>query len=556
MADTEQPGSGAEAEEISRRRVFAGGAYPFHTFLLAAASVLAVLGTNLDHASLADALLSLAAVFVFALIVYLLVALLRRRFDQLTAVIASIWVAGLLFYAQLFKAFSDMVQGGFAKPQTLPYAFAILVLATVLAVLLRRAAGLFHSVLTGIAVVLLITPLWKMANHEWRHGAGRDIYDLEEAMAEIEPYTAGASERRAGKRPPDIYHFIFDRYASEPVLKEQFGIDNHAIGQFLEEHGFYVARNSNSNYQKTGHSLSSTLYMDYLDLLGDDPRAKDSNWHPIYKMLDQNRVSGFLKSQGYEIVQFGNWWVGTYNNPLADENHPHGVNEFEMNYMRNTVLLPLLHVLPSAPITRRIDWDSGQCQRVGPQVEEIKAIGERDKPVYVFAHFLVTHAPFVFTPDGRCLTLEEQKERGDDRAYVDGIAYANKIIEEIVTTLQSPDREPPVIIIQADEGPFPQRDGSIPWQDAPASELQLKSGILNAYFFPNRDYGALRQDITPVNSYRIVFNNYLGTNFPLLPDRIFFFPHDWNIYEFHDVTDKIRGPASVAGKLHPLPPVN
>jgi len=556
MAETEEPSGRDATGGSSRRSVFADGSYPLHPFLFAAASVLAVLARNLDHADLGDTLNSLAGVLIFALAVYLLVALLRRRLDRLTAVLASVWVAGLLFYAQLFRPLNDIVHGSFSMAKTLPYALAILAAATVLALLLRKAARLLHSVLTGIAVVLLITPIWKVANYEWQHGAARDAYDLDRAMAEIAPYTAPASNRPSGKRPPDIYHFIFDRYASEPILKEHFGIDNSDIGRFLEERGFYVARDSYSNYQKTGHSIASTLYMDYLDPLQKDSRVKGSNWHPIYEMLDRSRVSGFLKSQGYEIVQFGNWWVGTYDNLLADANRPHGFSEFEMSYLRTTVMRPLFHVLPEAPITRRIDWDNGQCQRVPRQLEEIKAIGEREKPVYVFAHFLTTHGPFVFTPDGRCLTMLEQRERGEDQAYIDGIGYSNKIIEETVEALQSPDREPPIIIFQADEGPFPERDWRVPWQESPADELQVKAGIINAYFFPNRDYGALRPDITPVNSYRIVFNNYLGTNFPLLPDRIFFFPNDANIYDFHDVTDKIHGPANVVGEIHPLQPVN
>ena len=52
----------------------------------------------------------------------------------------------------------------------------------------------------------------------------------------------------------------------------------------------------------------------------------------------------------------------------------------------------------------RLDWDNGQCQRVARQVEEIKALERGGPPLYVFAHLLVPHEPYVFTPDGRCLT--------------------------------------------------------------------------------------------------------------------------------------------------------
>ena len=542
-----------------RRPAPSDGSYPFHPFLFAVASVMIIMARNLDHTSFVDILPSLSGALLFALVVYLLVAALRRRFDRLSAVIASIWVVGCLFYAGLFGRINDWVEGSFSMVKSLPFALAVLIITTVLALLLRKAAGVIHSILNGVAVVLLISPIWQAASYEWGNGAARSAYDPDKAMSEIAPYAPAPAVGDTSRRPPDIYHFIFDRYASEPVLKKYYDLDNSAIGRFLEQNGFYVARDSNSNYPKTGPSIASTFYMDYLDLLAEDERVEGSNWHPIYKMLDDHRVARFLKSRGYEMIQFGSWWVGTHDNPVADENHPHGFSEFEMIYLRTTALRPLFHVLPDTELTSRLDWDNAQCQRIRPQVEEIKAIGnrsKRDKPLYVFAHFLLPHGPFNFTVDGRCLTLEEQVERGEEQGYLDAIAYANSIIEEIVTTLQNGDQEPPIILIQADEGPFPTRDYRIPWQEASVDELRIKSGILNAYYFPGQDYSALREDITPVNSYRILFNTYFGANFPLLPDRIFFFPNDANLYEYHDMTDKIRGPASIAGTTigHPLHP--
>src|SRR5690606_5473879 len=97
--------------------------------------------------------------------------------------------------------------------------------------------------------------------------------------------------------------------------------------------------------------------------------------------------------------------------------------------------------------------------------------------------------------------------------------------------------------------PFPKHDGRIPWQDAPPDELRIKTGILNAYYFPGRDYDGLTQDITPVNSYRVLFNTYFSTTFPLLENRIYAFPNDGKIYEFHDVTDKVRADEAGQGRV-------
>ena len=105
----------------------------------------------------------------------------------------------------------------------------------------------------------------------------------------------------AGRQPrrPDIYHIVFDRYGSEETLTRHFGIAE-PIGAFLEANGFYVARDSFSNYLSTGHSVASTLHMDYLDELAADPRVSGNNWHPLFAMLDDNRVARFLRGRGYE----------------------------------------------------------------------------------------------------------------------------------------------------------------------------------------------------------------------------------------------------------------
>jgi hypothetical protein len=68
-----------------------------------------------------------------------------------------------------------------------------------------------------------------------------------------------------------------------------------------------------------------------------------------------------------------------------------------------------------------------------------------------------------------------------------------------------------------------------------------RMGILNAYYFPNRDYRGLCQEITPVNSFRVVLNTLFGARFEILPDRSNY--STWSEpYEFMDVTEAVRSP--------------
>ena len=60
--------------------------------------------------------------------------------------------------------------------------------------------------------------------------------------------------------------------------------------------------------------------------------------------------------------------------------------------------------------------------------------------------------------------------------------------------------------------------------------------IFNAYYFPDEKYDLLYHDITPVNSFRVVFDSQFQTNNGLLNDELFFSTYE-KLYAFIDITD-------------------
>ncbi len=68
----------------------------------------------------------------------------------------------------------------------------------------------------------------------------------------------------------------------------------------------------------------------------------------------------------------------------------------------------------------------------------------------------------------------------------------------------------------------------------------MKFGILNALYFHNRDYHELNNFTTPVNNFRIIFNNIFGGNLPLLEDSAYVDINNKNFYKFTDVTEVVR----------------
>ena len=73
------------------------------------------------------------------------------------------------------------------------------------------------------------------------------------------------------------------------------------------------------------------------------------------------------------------------------------------------------------------------------------------------------------------------------------------------------------------------------------SEEMLKERIeiLNAYYLPDNAKDFLYDSITPVNTFRLIFNYYFNVSYELLEDKSYF-SHIKRRCKFIDVTDKIK----------------
>ncbi len=144
----------------------------------------------------------------------------------------------------------------------------------------------------------------------------------------------------------------------------------------------------------------------------------------------------------------------------------------------------------------------------------------QSEPIFVFHHSMITHIPFVFSDTGDFPNKETQRDQ-----YVDVIKYGNMLLRNTVDTILSryhdADREP-VIIIQADHGPrlayFERRRAAKELRDTNLV-LRDRIGILNAYYLSDKGKQQLYPNISPVNSFRLILNEYFEADLDLMEDR-------------------------------------
>jgi hypothetical protein len=204
----------------------------------------------------------------------------------------------------------------------------------------------------------------------------------------------------------------------------------------------------------------------------------------------------------------------------------HVLGDFEESLMNTTAI--------QGVVERLYDPFELHRQRVGYVLDHLADRLPEDAPLFVFAHIICPHPPFVFGPDGAPVRAGSKAASGFDdssvgatsdvdrdavvKGYRDQVRFVNRRIEGAVETILARARRPPIIILQGDHGPHMMLDESNP----SAVGMSERMSILNAYYVPREIRTRLYSRITPVNTFRIIFGQYFHGPSGLLPDDSFF----------------------------------
>ena len=493
----------------------------FSPFALAVQPVVMMFALNVESVSLSDfAIPALAGVLVAAFFGSLAWLLFRNKFKA--AGMTSVFM--LLFFS--FRDISTWVEGRTGVTETasewLTLFLMLLILLLFGSIGLRiirnmREMNLYFNVLS---VLFLLYSSYILTRNVMETGVWQ-----ERLQPSVPPVAADAGDDSL----PDIYYIILDGYGSQHALRKYYEFDNGAFIDQLEEMGFYVAAGSNSNYIQTSLSLCSSLNSDYIEdiSIGKRPIRKRSH---LFNCIRDSRIRRLLAERGYRMVSFQTSYEFVSITD-ADIFYGNGNRSKFISLVLDVTMARMLrgngyvrNWLYALPYTehRRITLDT---------LDRLQEIPEIDGPLFVFAHVIAPHPPFIFDENGPILEFSAPFTLGDAsdyiethsrQEYLDGyraqVQYLNGLVIDTISAILERSDPPPILIIQGDHGPGAYLD----WESLEGSKLDERFGILDAYYFPDQNYASLYETISPVNSFRAVLNGYFDGKYDLLPDRHYF----------------------------------
>ena len=523
------------------------GSSPFlHPSLFAILPVVSSLAGNIEifglHYALRPMLIMLAVAEGAAVVLW---KILRHK--ELAALVTTVFLVLFTSYGHVIITIRFFLGGEFLSPHIYiaPLWVAMFIFVVWAASRERDRLGNFTGIMNATAAIALAVPLIRIGAHE---AQVNQLWEPEGIRESSFPRATDDGQM------PDIYYIILDGYGREDVLKDVYDFDNAGFLSFLEEHGFFVAGQSRANYAQTVLSLASSLNMEYLGEVAEDVGESSQNVRPLARLVRHNQVRRLLEGLGYTVVALS---TGYRRTELEDADlflraPEAGLTTLESLLIETSGLMTVYDLSPLLSFHPAYPGYLSHRSRTLFSLRELEEMARIAGPKFVFVHIVIPHPPFVFGDDGQEVVQNQFYELGDASDYLGGsteyiqrytaqLEFLNPQIEQVIEKIISSSGVPPIIIIQGDHGPA----AHLNWSKPPLeSDLRERMTILSAYHLPGVDTQAISNSISPVNTFRVLFNEYFGTQYDLLPDESYY-SSTRHPYEFMQVPREVLGNSAV-----------
>ena len=489
-------GSWLKTQMKQKSRTIFKGPVVFYPLLFAAFPILFLYVHNISETSASQIWLPLGISVAGALVLWAVLSLILRSLPK-AAFATAIFLALFFSYGRLYDV---LVTWGVFVPKHAHLLPVMLFVWGYCVYFISRAKRDFRittRLFNITAVVLIAINLFNIGSYQVKLARLSDV-----TPAETSETTADSAAELSAL--PDIYLIILDEYARPDTMMEYYDYDNSSFIKSLEDKGFFIAHNSETSTGATQKSIASLLNMEYVD---------ETEMSVLVRKNANNKVVNFLKTKGYYYVCFGAAPVFGDEEVNADLYY-----DFWERGGGTTPHLEFLRLLYSTTMLKPFyGYFTGGAYEtyyrgiVINTIAILKEMPDIQGPKFVFAYFMCPHEPFVFGPEGEFIAPENWANYRDKQYYQGQYIFISAEIGKVVDDLLEKSETSPIIILQSDHGIRPHHPdieiGGDEWRK-----------ILNVYHLPGDGEEMLYDSISPVNSFRLIFNHYFGADYPLLED--------------------------------------
>jgi len=498
-----------------------------YPFIFAAYPIFALLGHNIEEIPVEIAIRSLVISLLVSVLFFLILKVIMK--DRYKAALTTSFIMILFFsYGHVYLYLKESDWGSNLAKHIYLSEHWIILLVLFLWWILRRKNSLQQTTvyLNIIAALLLVIPIVEIVLYSFRSAiAASEAIHTESVAGELDLPESGFSS--------DIYYIVLDTYSRDDVLKDQFNIDNQEFINELEKMGFYVSMCSRSNYGSTYKSLSTSLNMDYLEniIQGYAEKSSRQRTREAIRLIWWSATRKALEDFGYKTIAFETGYrnteikdAGLYLAPnqgtLAGFQIIGPINTFENLLLRTTAAILVRGKNTLIKFTKpNLGPRLTQYNRTLFVLDQLEKLPYVRGQKFVFAHMIMPKPPYVFGPNGEFKESEDNKKKG----YKNQVLYINKRLIPLLHNIIQESATPPIIILQGDHGARKVSKGD-------------RLAILNAYYFPYGGNKELYMHISPVNTFRVLFNYYFGGSFEIVED-LHFYPVVKKPYDFTTVPE-------------------
>jgi hypothetical protein len=473
----------------------AGAGAPFYPFLFSLYPVLFLYARNIREVPWTQALLAAAVSLGMAIVLWPCTRLFSSQ-AQKRGLLLFLFLLLFHTYGLYYGLVADWLPRGLPLPAAHALAFvvpggacALLMLAALRA---RVDLAALHCLMTAVVLCLIV---WNLAGILVHHG--RSL--CWQAGRHARQKSPAAEVRNGG---PDIYCLILDEFAAPESVRSLFGYDNSAFCNRLRQMGFFVARDSRSPFLETERALASLL----------NPNGDNGRGDP-FQRIRANGVAAFLKERGYRIIEFP--VARSMFMEAADQRHYYSLERISIffnDFFRMLFERSLLRILPEVWSREGPDASRYYRERVLQVFEKLPEVMKITAPKFVFVHLYCPHEPFIFNARGGPASADHFWDHADPNAYLQQYIFISAKILETASAILAGSPRPPVIIIQSDHGYRGSR-GRKKWQRR--VEPAESTRVFNALYLPGVSAAAIAPSLSPLNNFRLVFNLYFATAYPL-----------------------------------------